>query len=533
MQDKRKFKIPVLPYILLILSLGILIFAGLLYLNFPSRENAAAATLAGGILTAVAAFIMRPAMAKEIFTSRKTILWINDFALILIIIGIGVVLSHIGFRRNFRYDFTASGMYSLADMTVNTVRSLEKEVKVTAFYPKGSAEEAMIRDFLHEYRRHSDRFSFTMVDPMRDPVTTRAMNVTSLGTLVVQCESSRQDIMGNDLFNMPGQLGGPDKKPEFMGEQILTSAILNVTSGIRRTIAFSKGHGEAAITGFKPGDLAGVNELLVKENFNVVEASLIESDIDDSVSVLVIVNPQQDLLDTEIERLKTYVRSGKGHLAIALDPGRKLEKLESFILSEFAVLANNDIVVDPRGIGRNYWTVAPDFAEHPIVKPIKDKNMLGLMFHCRSLTTDSKEGLKLTPVLKSIENSWAKRQLKEGETIDIAFENGRDIRGPLNLAVAIERTDVASGSRALIYGDSDFFSNAYIGTLANRDVFINSLNWLVGQNRQISIRPRVLEMPRIVFDENDAGKIFSICVFGAPAFIVMLGVFVYLIRRRV
>ncbi|HPT46706.1 MAG TPA: GldG family protein [Candidatus Rifleibacterium sp.] len=533
MNDKRRVQIPVLPYLLLVMAMAVIIAAGLIYVNFPSRNYATMATLAAGIVLAIAAFAVRPAMFSELLTSRKTILWINDLILILLIIGIGVVLSHIGFRRNFRYDFTHNQMFSLSEMTVQAVRSLNKEVRITAFYPEGTGEETMIKDLLTEYRRHSDKFTFSMVDPMRDPVTTKAMNVAALGTLVVQCDASRQDIFSNNLFEVPNQYSPPDSKPKFTGEQAITSAIFNVTSGIRRMVNFIKGHGEASIQGFQPRDIAGANELLIRENFEVAETSLVDSDLDPRTSVLAIVSPQQDFLDTELEKLRSYIKDGNGHLIVALDPGHRLPKLEQFVFSEFAVTFNNDIVVDPRGIGRNYWTVAPAFEDHPIVKPISDKNMLGLMFHCRSLTAEAKDGIKTVPVMKTIENSWAKRNLKENEEITIGFEEGRDVRGPLNLAVASELSTNASPSRALFYGDSDFFSNAYIGSLANRDIFINGINWMVGQNQQISIRPRVLEMPRIVFDENDAGKIFSLCVFGAPALIVLLGFCVYLIRRRV
>ncbi|MDD3148601.1 MAG: GldG family protein [Candidatus Riflebacteria bacterium] len=533
MNDKRRIQIPVLPYLLLILALAVFIAAGLIHLNFPGKTTAAMGTLVAAAVLAIAAFAIRPAMVAEIFTSRKTILWLNDIVLVLLIIGIGVVLSHIGFRRNIRYDFTANKMFSLSEMTIKAVRGLEKDVRITAFFPQGTPEEQMIQDLLKEYRRHSEKFSFRMVDPMRDPVTARAMNISALGTVVVQCDASRQDIFSNNLFEVPNQYSPQDSKPKFTGEQALTSAIFNVTSGIKRMISFVKGHGEAVISGFQPRDLAGVNELLVRENFDVVETNLLENDIDARTSVVVISSPQQDFLEGEIIKLQSFLRERKGHLIVALDPGKRLEQLENFVFNETGVMFNNDIVVDPRGIGRNYWSVAPTLEDHLIVRPVKEKNMLGLMFHCRSLNIEKKDGFKVEPIMKSIDNSWAKRGLKENEQIDIAFEEGRDVRGPFNLGVAVENTAIASGSRALVYGDADFFSNAYIGSLANRDLFINGINWLVGQHQQISIRPRVLEMPRIVFDEKDAGKIFSLCVFGAPALIIILGVIVFMVRRRV
>ena len=533
MSDKRRVQISVFPYILLIIALAVMIAAGLVFVNFPSRAAIAWGTLAVGIILAAAGFASRPAMASELFASRKTLLWLNDIVLVLLIIGIGVVLSHIGFRRNFRYDFTHNKIFSLSDMTIQSVRGLKKDVRVTAFFPRGTTEESMVKDLLQEYKRHSDKLTFSMVDPMRDPVTTKAMNITALGTVVVQCDASRRDLLSNDLFDLPTQYSPQDAKPKFTGEQAITSAIINVTSGVKRMVNFVKGHGEAAISGYQARDIAGANELLTRENFDVNEINLLEEEIDNKTSVLAIVGPQQDFLDSEIEKLRSFLRSEKGHLVVALDPGRALENLEKFVFNEFGVTFNNDIVVDPRGIQRNYWTVAPDFGDHPIVQPIKDKKMLGLMFHCRSLTIENKKGLKIDPYMKTIENSWAKRSIAGQEQIQIGFEEEHDVRGPLNLGVAVENTENASASKVLIYGDSDFFSNAYIGSLANRDLFINGINWMVGQHQMISIRPRVLEMPRIAFEAKDSSRIFSLCVFGAPALVLLFGLMVYLIRRRV
>ena len=533
MKDKRRVQIPVFPYILLIVALIFFVMAFLIYINYSGKASVAAGTAIAGLLIALTAFAYRPAMVSELLTSRKTLLWVNDFALMLIIICIGVVLSHIGFRRNVRYDFTHNQIFSISGMTVQTVRSLDKDVRITAFYPKGTPEEGMIQALLNEYRRHSARLSFVLVDPMRDPVTTSAMSIGTVGTIVVQCETSRQDILREDLFDIPSPYGPPDAKPKFTGEQAITSAILNVTSGIKRLVTFVKGHGEASVSGYQPRDIAGLNEFLTRENFDVTEVSLLEEDIDPRTSVLAIVAPQQDFVDTEIEKLRRYVQGNKGHLLVALDPGHRSDRLESLIFQQYGVLYNNDIVVDPRGIQRNYWTVAPDLSDHPITAPIKEKNMLGLMFHCRSLTIEPKEGFQVYPIMRSIENSWAKRSLDPNVSIDIGFEEGRDVRGPLDMGLVVERTDVASGTRALLLGDSDFFSNTYISALANRDLVINGINWMVGQYQMITIRPRILEMPRIVIDETDAGKIFTVSVVGMPLLVILLGGIVYLVRRRV
>ena len=105
--------------------------------------------------------------------------------------------------------------------------------------------------------------------------------------------------------------------------------------------------------------------------------------------------------------------------------------------------------------------------------------------------------------------------------------------GPLDIGIIAEKTSVASGSKALILGDSDFMGNTYISASGNRDLIINSINWLAGNTKMISIRPRIMEMPRIQFEAEDSNKIFTVCVFGVPFLIVFLGIAVFLYRRRV
>lgn len=533
MMGKRRVNIPVTPYVLLILSLVVVLVSGVILINFPSHFKIGYGALASGFTLMALAFLSRPVMLKEVFFSKKTLLWINDIVLVLIIIGIGVVISHIGFRRNMRYDFTRNQLFSLSDQTLTTMRNLEKDVRVHAFYIRGTPEYQLVNDLLEEYKRNSDKFHFTMVDPNRDPVTAKAMNIGSLGTIVVQCETSRRDIFGNDVFEIPPQMAVEAAEPKFKGEQVLTSAIINVVSGVKRLVTFVTGHGEASLYGYRERDLAGVNELLTSENYDMDEVNLMSEEIPDETSLLIIASPQSDFLEDEFDKLRQYLSDRNGHLIVALDPVFETDMLESFILREFGVLANRDVVVDPRGIQKNYWTVAPELGDHPSTNPIRERNIPCMMFHCRSLNVEKRNGYTANEYLKTIEHAWAKRNLSRAGQIDIGFEQGVDRRGPLTLGVSLEQTDMATGSRILIWGDSDFFSNSYIGLLANKDLFVNAVNWAVGQEQMISIRARVFEIPRLVLEEKDSQMIMAISVFGAPVLILLLGGIVFLVRRRV
>ena len=48
-----------------------------------------------------------------------------------------------------------------------------------------------------------------------------------------------------------------------------------------------------------------------------------------------------------------------------------------------------------------------------------------------------------------------------------------------------------------VIGDSDFASNSALGIQGNRDLALNTINWLAQQENLISIRPRQPEDRRI------------------------------------
>jgi ABC-type uncharacterized transport system involved in gliding motility auxiliary subunit len=135
--------------------------------------------------------------------------------------------------------------------------------------------------------------------------------------------------------------------------------------------------------------------------------------------------------------------------------------------------------------------------------------------------------------MKSIDYSWAKRGLESAKYIDVQLDKSKDVMGPFDIGVIAQKTNTASGSKAIIIGDADFLTNGYISFSGNRDLIINSINWLAGNHKLLSIRPRTLEIPRIMFSGNDSSKIFTFCVVAIPLFIIMIGGIVFLYRRRV
>jgi ABC-type uncharacterized transport system involved in gliding motility auxiliary subunit len=80
-------------------------------------------------------------------------------------------------------------------------------------------------------------------------------------------------------------------------------------------------------------------------------------------------------------------------------------------------------------------------------------------------------------------------------------------------------------------GDSDFASNAYLGVQGNRDLFMNTVNWLAQQENQIAIRPRDPADRRITLTENTTLFLQYLSLLFVPAAVLGAGVFTWWRRR--
>ena len=108
----------------------------------------------------------------------------------------------------------------------------------------------------------------------------------------------------------------------------------------------------------------------------------------------------------------------------------------------------------------------------------------------------------------------------------------KDIKRPLVLSVTIERRIGEKTARLVVIGDSDFASNSDVGQYLNWNLFLNSVNWLTGQEKYISIRPHTFTPDVFQLTEKDRSVVFFASVFLVPQIVVMLGIGVALRRKR-
>ena len=157
------------------------------------------------------------------------------------------------------------------------------------------------------------------------------------------------------------------------------------------------------------------------------------------------------------------------------------------------------------------------------------------------------------PFVETGPRSWAETDIKrltQSGQVEREVDKG-DKPGPVSLAAAVSATATEAPppppnpgdptnkpadlpkpeSRIVVFGDSDFVTNGYLGIPGNRDLFLNSVNWLAQQENLISIRPKDPEDRRVSLTADQAKLVFWLSILIIPGLILAGGVQTWWRRR--
>ena len=87
-------------------------------------------------------------------------------------------------------------------------------------------------------------------------------------------------------------------------------------------------------------------------------------------------------------------------------------------------------------------------------------------------------------------------------------------------------------SRVVVFGDSDWLLNANIHVYANRDLAMNAVNWLAGEEGGVSIRPGTMRASAAPLTVAQLRLIMALS-FVVPEVMLLLGLFIWYRRRAI
>lgn len=410
---------------------------------------------------------------------------------VIVILGL---INFLAVRYSVRLDLTENQLFTLSPQTQTIVKNLSKPLKVLIF---DRQYKSAIEPLLKNYHSYSDNFQYEFIDPDIKIDLREKFQVQSKGDIYLEYGDKKQLVHTlNDGFG------------NNLSEVQLTNAIARITRDYTPLVYFTQGHGEAQLEGTE-SMISIAAKSLADKGYLVKPLKLVTQEkLTDKPDLIIVPGPTRKLFPQEVTVLQNYLKTG-GNLLLLLVP--KTNPQLTPLLQDYGLKLDDRFIIDASGSGSilGFGPAAPiitTYGDHPITNQLG--NGISIFPESRPITTIEKEGITATPLIITDSETWAEKNIS---TAEIAFNPQEDIKGSLNIGFALTKSQQAlqkSASRLVVFGSATFITNGWFEQQLNGDIFLNAVNWLVGEDElTLSIRPKEPKNRRINLSHFQAGII--------------------------
>lgn len=475
----------------------------------------------------------------EKFQNRTVVYGGASALAVLLVAGILVFIVLLGNRYSLRWDLTRYQSHSLSAVSRTLLQEVDKPLTLTVFLPEGNPERQQAREVLELYTRANRQIQVRFLDPVRNPVRADEAGYRRPGNVLLEYE-------------------GKNQLAETPTEESLSEALRKVLQKERKKIYFLTGHGERSGSQERRG-FKVAHKALQTEGYSVAELNLLrEGGVPKDAALVVIAAPQKDLLPQEVEALKGYLEPG-GRVFILLEPFVD-GGLKTF-LAGYGINLNDGIIFELNQLTADRAILSPIVSEYKPHRITEDFSLITLFPGPRPLFLNGEsKSVTLTPLVATSASSWEKlgREWKEGRNgKKPLYDLKLDKKGPFTIAALAElkaarkaegadqksapksggkkadppKPDDEKQAYLAVFGDADFAADEFFNQLGNGDLFLNTVNFLAAEEKQIIIRQPDKKFEPLLLTGWKTWLIFVVSVILLPLAMLTAGAAAYLRRR--
>jgi len=430
---------------------------------------------------------------------------------VVLLVALTGLLAHLAHEFRVEHDLTLSHRNTLSPATLDVLKRLEGPLSIAVYAlardARGEHVHRRIEEFLRPYQRAKPDLTVTLIDPREHPGAAAEAGVRAQIELVLTYQRRTERLAE-------------------LNEQALANALLRLARGTERLVLWLDGHGERKLNGPANHDLGEFGRQLELKGFRVTGLNLaLAQEVPANAALLVVSTPQVALLAAEVQKLRRYLAGG-GNLLWLIDP----EPLRGLgqIAEMLGLVLTPGIVADPEAARYGAspgLAIAAVYGRHVITDGF---NLVTVYPQARQIETIENDEWRARPLIEVAPRGC----VKTGKLED-RCDKSRDIAGPVTIAAAFERAVGDRQQRVVVVGNGHFLSNAFIGNGGNRDLGINMVNWLAGDDRMIVIQPRGAVDSQIDIDQVTLYLIAFVFLFVAPLAFMVTGLAIWWRRRRI
>jgi hypothetical protein len=452
------------------------------------------------------------------------------------VVGVAVaaaLLANIAvYRHDAHLDFTREGAFTPSREAADIVRSLREPVQLVYFYQKDNAAGRAAVTMLELLGRLNPQLAVEAVDIDRNPARAGALGVQLYNTAVIVAATHRVQVVSTD-------------------DREVALGILRALRQRQPVVCFATGHGEYDIdnfefhTHFEGGHSHSHNSegmaLVQMEQHGLgrmrraieklgMEPRKVElrpgRPLPEDCAALIDANPRTPHLPAEADLLRAYLARG-GNYMLLVEPDFALEPRLAGVLAEAGARIGEGVIVDPVD---HYFTdeqmiAITRYSNHPVTRA----QALSFYPGARPVEPAPRAGVNAVALFASSAKSYvALDRMRYREEAASAPKRSY----PLAVAAEGRLADSGPPYRMIVVGDADFASNSFFPYLANSDIALAGVSWLLHEERLPTMKPPVEVLPTVTLTSAQVRWIFILTVLLLPGAVALAGFGVWLWRRH-
>src|SRR5215472_4694859 len=342
--------------------------------------------------------------------------------IVLILFLAAIVNLGFAFKHYKRWDFSRDQKYALSDKTKRFLDTLKGKMRITVFFSPNTPITADVQNLLTEYQyAGKGKIDVEHIDPERNLSRAKELFdkykvVTDESILVLDYDGRNKTVKASEMADVDQSgmaFGEGPRVAAFKGEQAITSAMIDLVEGKKKTLGYVTGHKEPALSA-PTSPVTLLKTFIENENIKFQELNLLDQpEIPADVNAVMIVGPQYDFSDREMQVLRDFWDK-QGRVLVFIDPSANTPRLRAF-LDELGIKVNDDRLMVFVRTGIQELALTRDvqarfLGDSPITKRLADVRAI-FVGGTSSLTLDPNRGraanIRLEPLIQAEKGYFA------------------------------------------------------------------------------------------------------------------------------
>ena len=477
---------------------------------------------------------------RQLFASKSLKAGSYSLAVCAVALVIAVVVNLIAGTlpsKIMQPDLSVNGLYTLSDHSVRVAKDLKQDVTIYHLTTSAARDERLSK-LLERYADLSRHIKIEERDPQISQIASQyTKDELSENSLIFVSDKRNKVVDYNSIMTYSEQMQmyayyGQNVSPdEFNGEREITSALDFVTKDTLPKVYTLTGHGEISLD-------TSVSSQVAYENIEVNTLDLAkEKTVPDDCACLIILSPDSDMLEEELDAIRDYFSKGGNLLVSSLVPIGLKGKTANFdaLLSELGIENGEGMVVegDESAIfSRRADYLIPQMESHEIMDPIIDNDYHVYFPYVREMhIADSlRSSLSVKAMMHTSDSSFARTDM----TIESPTKSEGDVDGPFDVAFAVTETLDDVTAHAVVLATSYFLDPGLSSYPGNISLLINSLKWMCDLEETMDvIETKSLQDAGSLEIANAASlPISAILTVIVPLIVLVVGVVIFVRRKK-